>query len=932
MITYKQRIGFLVGLLVLITGVSHSLGNSGTAHSGGYSGTAHSRGCPGTVPDTESFFLSFFDDPSAVPVSFVYDGVQHDGLGGLKVIEREIAPVAPIRKGRLVCALDDSLTVTLDAAYCSEFGEVEYTLWFANTGTKPSKTLSNVYAYRATVPGEKPRLRGILGDHQNFYAAYDSDLLTEPRAFHSTNGRATHIVFPYFDFVHGNGGTLMALGWAGTWEAAFVGMSDGTHVMAKTCIDLNAAILPGERIRTGLVVLLPYEGRDANRATNRWRAWFMKYNLPKANAKGEAIQPFSTTCFASDTGLPNSDGSISERATTWKRTLDKLAAERMLPDFRWFDAGWYCDPARRSVPSDWWGTIGTWELDTEKWPGSSFRESNEACHALGLKTLVWFEPERVTHLDDLVQNFGYKKEWGIQTGHCITSNIGDDECLAWTLGRITKMLGENAVDLYREDNNSNPAQAWQILDARDTERLHLPRKGINENKCIQGHYKLWDGIIDFCAKHGKCTYVDSCASGGGRNDIESMRRGVPFMRSDYDRTTIPMRLSQTWGFCKWIPFHGSSTKDTVRQLEEAKGGGSDAYVVRASFLPIYNFSGMFSHNPDLDFDLMRRNYAEWKSVRHLLTRDYYTLTPWHDTKFQEGWTALAYDAPELGESIVLAFRMVNAEKPDFFARLPFADPATDYTLTDADSGNEQHLSGWELQRGLKITLPQKRSSALIRMKRNPAAKPVICHDLAKTVSPKLADGKPSVSDANGGTWSFLYRKEICAGDGDEMRAISGNVGGGLLGFHASATDEFPQVLANPLDDWLLVPGVAGGRKDRPFKPLEFLAHPAPADFGKCRAVIRYTAEKAGTYNLFADFRAMNAGNGKVDISIVMNGRLLWQKELVRNGKTYVELPPLALKDIRLDKGEHLELVVGPGLDEPSHTCDGTGVSLLLIEQ
>ena len=886
---------------------------------------------PVSPRDAERYFHSLFDDPASVPVAFTYGGTRYSGLGGMKVTERTIAPAAPVRKGRLVCALDDTLTVTLDAAYCAEFGEVEYTLWFANTGKTPSKPLSNVYAYRATVPGTNPRLRGILGDHQNYYAAYDSDLTTEPRVFRSVNGRATHIVFPYFDFVHGNGGTLMALGWAGTWEAGFLAIGGETFVATKTCIDLDAAILPGERIRTGLVVLLPYEGRDADRATNRWRAWVMKYNLPKANAQGEAIQPFSTTCFAADTGLPNSDGSISERATTWKRTLDKLAAERMLPDFRWFDAGWYCDPARRSVPSDWWGTIGTWELDAEKWPGTSFRESNEACHALGLKTRVWFEPERVTHLVDLVRNFGYKKEWGVRTGHCITSNIGDDECLAWTLGRITKMMGENAVDLYREDNNSNPAQAWRILDARDTERLHLPRKGINENKCIQGHYRLWDGIIAFCAKHGKCTYVDSCASGGGRNDIESMRRGVPFMRSDFDRTTIPMRLSQTWGFCKWIPFHGSSTKDTVGQLEEAKGGGSDAYVVRASYLPIYNFGGMFSHNPDLDFDLMRRNYAEWKSVRHLLTRDYYTLTPWHGTTFQEGWTALAYDAPERGESLILAFRMVNAESPDFQAKLPFADPSADYTLTDADSGKEQCLSGWELRRGLTITLPNKRSSALIRMKRNGTAKPVVCHDLAQSVLPKLSEGNSTVPDANGGVWRFLYRKEICGDDGDTMTPIPGDAGE-LQGFRASATDEFPQLLANPFDDWLLVPGVAGGRRDRPFKPLEFLAHPAPTSFEKCRAVLRYTAAKAGIYSLFADFRAMNIGAGRVDISVVANGKLIWQKELVRDGQRYIDLPPLMLREIRLDVGQHLELVVGPGLTEPSHVCDGTAFSLLLVEQ
>ena len=258
--------------------------------------------------------------------------------------------------------------------------------------------------------------------------------------------------------------------------------------------------MPGEKIRTGLVVLLNYKGRNEHTSVNKWRQWFMKYNLPKADATGNELKPFWTTCFAGDTGLPNSDGSISETYFTWQRTLKKLEHEKLLPDFRWFDAGWYFDPARQTVASDWWGTIGSWELDTVKWPGKTFRESNEACHSLGVKVLTWFEPERVTHIEDLAKNFGYKTEWGIKTDHCITSNIGNPECLKWTLDRITKMMDENEIDMYREDNNSDPAAAWKILDSRDEELYGLPRQGINENKCIQGHYALWDGILAFCAQ------------------------------------------------------------------------------------------------------------------------------------------------------------------------------------------------------------------------------------------------------------------------------------------------------------------------------------------------------------------------------------------------------------------------------------------------
>ena len=62
----------------------------------------------------------------------------------------------------------------------------------------------------------------------------------------------------------------------------------------------------------------------------------------------------------------------------------------------------------------------------------------------------------MTGIDGLVENYGYKAECAITNGQNVfTNNLGDPECLEWTLRRIVKTMGENAVDLYREDNNSD---------------------------------------------------------------------------------------------------------------------------------------------------------------------------------------------------------------------------------------------------------------------------------------------------------------------------------------------------------------------------------------------------------------------------------------------------------------------------------------------
>jgi len=278
------------------------------------------------------------------------------------------------------------------------------------------------------------------------------------------------------------------------------------------------------------------------------------------------------------------------------------------------------------------------------------------------------------------------------------------------------MMDENEIDMYREDNNSDPARAWKQLDERDEKALNLPRTGINENKCIQGHYALWDGILAFCREHGKCTFLDSCASGGGRNDIESLRRSIPLLRSDYDRTTTAMRLSQSSGFNKWVPFQGSATKETIGQLDEMSST-PDLYVTRASLLPVWNVSGQYSHNPHLDFDAYRRNLNVWKSCNHLLTKDFYQLSVYHGPKDDMGWTVFAYNDPESGEAILLAFRQEQCPDAEYVAKLPFAVTGSSYAIVNDDLGVESILDGQALIDGLTLHLSEPRSSLLLRITR-----------------------------------------------------------------------------------------------------------------------------------------------------------------------------------------------------------------------
>ena len=665
-------------------------------------------------PRAADTYATYINDLSKLPFSFCYNGQSYKGFPSdvFPLINKNTDSVPGKDINHFELKADENLRIKIETAFYPAYGAYEWVVWFENTGSVNTGIIRDLWATDMDFMGEKPVLRGILGDHENFYKPYARDLTTEAVNFKSVaGGWPTHILFPYFNLEHGDGGSLIALGWGGTWEADFECKNGGTYFKGTGTNDLCTYLKPGEKIRSALVLVIPYTVRDHDYATNLWRSWFIHCNMPRKNAAGDPIQPFSTSCLCNDTGIPNSDGSISERSFTWKPSMEKMLAEGIKIDYRWFDAGWYYDPAGKSVEKDWWGTVGSWELDKEKWPGQSFRESVDWAHERDIKTFVWFEPERVTHVDDLVKHHGYKAEWALPSNHsdAIANNLGDSECLNWTLNRIIKMMEANDIDLYREDNNFRSASCWAARDDKEGGN----RTGITENKCVTGHYALWDGIIDFCRRTGKNTFVDACASGGGRNDLESLRRGVPFMRSDYDRTTTALRLSMQTAFNNWVPFCGCSSVEQSGQLDP--DGKRDQYIFRTSYNPVLIISAQWVHDPGTNFDMLRFGKNEWDSLKEYFLTEYYVLTKWNGPEDTSHWTSYMYYDPEKDSGVLFAFRMETAEAASCTVKLKMLCPDTMYAVKHLDTGEVVQVKGAELAKGFTITHDQPRSAALFRI-------------------------------------------------------------------------------------------------------------------------------------------------------------------------------------------------------------------------
>ena len=391
--------------------------------------------------------------------SFELDGKPYKGFSGFPTIEEKSEQTKDGESYSKKVKISDELVGEIQAKHNDKYDQTEYTIYFTNVGDKPSQVISKLRALDTVFAGDHPVLRGIGGDFQEHHKPYEHDLSEGEgkAAFLSLSGRPTHQTFPYYDLAVGDGGIFIALGWAGTFGARFEREEGGTRVILKSDVFLEASLLPGEKIRTGLVVLLPYEGRDKTKAWNYWRRWFIECNMPRANAQGDPIKPFTAVGFNPDAGkehIEQWDGSSAEDSTTWKRTLDKLVQEDLVADVHWFDAGWYSDPNKQTPGLYWYTSVGSWEVDPVKWPDETLREYFDACREKGMANLMWFEPERVTNVEGLVKNYGYKPEWAINDGaqHRQTTNdLGNKECFEWTKERVLGTMKRVGADIYRED-------------------------------------------------------------------------------------------------------------------------------------------------------------------------------------------------------------------------------------------------------------------------------------------------------------------------------------------------------------------------------------------------------------------------------------------------------------------------------------------------
>ena len=614
------------------------------------------------------------------PFSFVYGDRTSDQLLGGWTFAESTEPLCGGRTRRTQTYTDPQtgLAVRCVIVEYADFPTLEWTLYFQNTGSADTPILSDIRPLDATFPRRGDGeflLHHFVGSPcaANDYQPLETVLgAGQIKRITTQGGRPTNSDLPYFNLQTGGGGVIAAIGWPGQWAADFV--RDGHHGL-RVCGGQELTHLtlhPGEQIRSPLVVLQFYDG-DWSDAQNVWRRWMIAHNLPRPG--GKPLAPMISACNG------NHYPGIITNAAEELHFLRRYLEERIQPDYWWQDAGWYpCDPVG-------WPQTGTWEVEPKRWP-KGIRQVSDWCRERGIKTIVWFEPERVHAGTYLAEKH---PEWiyGGTGGGLL--KLGDPACRAWLVEHIDRLLTEQGIDLYRQDFNIDPLPYWRAADAED-------RQGIAEIRHVEGYLAYWDELL----RRRPGMLIDSCASGGRRNDLETLRRAVPLLRSDYLFEPVGEQ-NHTYGISFWMPFNGTGFL-TV-----------DPYLVRSQMSPEFTI-GVDTRRRDQDYDLLRKLVQQWRQVAPCYLGDYYALTAYSPAN--DVWMAWQFDRPDSGEGFVQAFRRAECGQSTVRLKLRGLDPAAQYVLTDFDTGPRGQLSGAQvLDEGLLVEAQEQPQAVVIAYRR-----------------------------------------------------------------------------------------------------------------------------------------------------------------------------------------------------------------------
>lgn len=633
-------------------------------------------------PTDEPAFHRTWADSHQLPFSFVYGGRPSSELiGTWKRSADEHA--CDGTKAQRTISLDDpdtGLQVRIVQTVFSDTPGIDWTVYFTNKGGKDTPIIEQVNAVDVVVPSatsDKPPVVSRLRCHSQNWVPFDEPVPQGKRIdFAPNNGRSSDGASGFFNLSWQGGGVVTAIGWTGQWRATVDNAIDGLRVTAGMQ-DMRLSLHPGETIRSPRIMQVYWSGDDPWHGYNLFRRAMFAHVMPRID--GQLVTPpiahMSTAFYEMDRGT-------EADVLSYLESIKGLGFECF-----WLDAYYGKDD---------FPTVGNYVFpllrgfNQTRFP-RGIKPIGEAVQREGMQFLMWFEPERICagtliakeHPEWVVlpkdgKGGMFNAGWGL-------FNLGLPDAREYLTRYLNDSIKEYGIRCLRFDNAVYFRELWALADAETPSR-----RGMAEIRYVEGLYRLWDDLL----AANPTLYIDNCASGGGRIDLETCARSIPLWRTDatidplmkknYDQAAI-QNQAITAGLSRYVPFNTSGQMGVTPYLFRSglNGGGvSFGEDVRPANYPR---------------DLLKQAIAEAKRLRPYFFGNLYVLSD--VTVRPEDWCVLQYHRPQEPDGMVMAFRRPGSPSADVSVGLREIDPTADYEVTLAYSYERlspQRLKGAEL--------------------------------------------------------------------------------------------------------------------------------------------------------------------------------------------------------------------------------------------
>ncbi|QOJ24399.1 MAG: alpha-galactosidase [Gammaproteobacteria bacterium] len=751
---------FLVKLvLALVLAQSYGLGNA-------FEPTKHARTAPHFSTGTPGFVIwdsrniEYEPVNSAVPFSFTYNGIPFN--------QNTWQMLATTPTNTIYRDPSNILEVQFTQTLMADFNAVKWAISFRNVSTtKVSGIIAQVKSadiqlihelgsteryvinYSTGSLGEEPNdgslpSRDLLPVLSDFTPIRNAPPKTVTVALRSSNGRSSSQTLPYFNVEApgGGAGVVFAIGWSGQWASSFAIDSTGTDMRFQAGQeDFGAQLRPGEHFRAPSTLMMPWKGKDFLVGQNKFRQLMLKYFSPR-DSQRQLPKPIAA---ASSAGLPIA----WERLTSEDliKAITHVAKSGISLNTFWQDAGWYRTITKAQDPSLydaltktedklWISGVGDWIPDPDRFP-KGYGEVSQKAHELGLKSLLWFEPERMASPAINFDSWNDGRLIHRSRSLCDTTcqklyrqvNFSDRSVVDQLLALLDTQIKAGKIDIFRMDSNGDgPHLFWKNNDAKQKTDMGIERTGISEASHIDNLYYFWDHLR---ARHPGMI-IDNCAAGGRRLDFEALSRTVPLWRSDRVDTYVDTYMdnkpiteggwgpteqqNQMLGLSLWLPLQGRGADASIDTHEIA---GLDGFKYR--FRSGAGWSGVYAlnwHNLDPDQRRVTASETGWlfgtKSplgpmypAAEMFKGDFYPMPygqidvvgKWQGSMptyigTKSVWVGWQLHRPDLKMGLVQAFRRSIAAPGTYSFVLQGLDATATYLVTDIDaSGSDVSILG-----------------------------------------------------------------------------------------------------------------------------------------------------------------------------------------------------------------------------------------------